>query len=418
MPADVRPARPQPLAPRVGFWSARFCPARFCPARAWRPAVTGLAAPVLAVTMLAAGLSGCGTHSAAAGNVITVSTGACGAGWHRVRAGTQTFQVRNSGTAGAEAYLINPASGAVFAEVSGLGPGTTRPVRLDLGSGSYAFRCFIQDTDTLTGPTVRVGGHHQGAPGILPITTDDLLGPARIFHAYASAGLDALARQVGLLTRLIRAGRLTGARAAWLPAHLTYERLGAAYGTFGNYDTEIDGRPDGLPRGVSDPAFTGFYRIEYGLWHGQSPRQLDGPAAKLDRDVLALRRFWPGMEVDLLDLGLRTHEILENALEFQLTGHDDYGSGTTLATTAANVTGTRELLTILRPLLAARYPDLPAVYAGLDHLDSLLVAGKRPGGRWTPVRALGTDRRQQIDAAAGQLLQELAPIAAITEPRR
>ncbi|MGI8446627.1 MAG: hypothetical protein ACR2MP_05475 [Streptosporangiaceae bacterium] len=85
MPADVRPARPQPLAPRV---------------------LAGLAA-----LGLAAGLSGCGTHSAAAGNVITVSTGACGAGWHSARAGMRTFQVRNSSTAGAEAYLVNPARG-------------------------------------------------------------------------------------------------------------------------------------------------------------------------------------------------------------------------------------------------------------------------------------------------------------------
>ena len=411
MPADVRPARPQPLAFRMLAGLAR--------PMLGRRMLAGplLAGPVLAVTLLAAGLSGCGSQTAA-GNVITVSTGACGTGWHQVTAGMQTFRVRNSGTAGAEAYLINPATGAVFAEVAGLGPGTTRPMRLDLGSGSYAFRCFIQDTGTLTGPTVRVVGHHQGAPGIRPVTTDDLLGPARVYHAYVSAGLDTLARQVGLLTRLIRAGRLIAARAAWLPAHLTYERLGAAYGTFGNYDTEIDGRPDGLPRGVSDPAFTGFYRIEYGLWHGQGPRQLRGPAAKLGRDVAALRRFWPGMEVDLLDLGLRTHEILENALEFQLTGHDDYGSGTTLATTAANITGTRELLTVLRPLLVARYPGLPAVYTGLDKLDRLLVAEKRPGGHWTPVRALGTDRRLQIDAAAGQILQELAPIAAISEPRR
>ncbi len=406
MPADLRPARPQPLAHRMLTGLARPVLVRRV-----------LAGPVLAVTLLAAGLSGCGSQTAA-GNVITVSTGACGTGWHQVTPGMQTFQVRNSGTAGAEAYLINPATGAVFAEVSGLGPGTTRPMHLDLGSGSYAFQCFIQDTGTLTGPTVRVGGHHQGAPGVLPVTTDDLLGPARVYHAYVSAGLDTLARQVGLLTRLIRTGRLNAARAAWLRAHLTYERLGAAYGTFGNYDTEIDGRPDGLPRGVSDPAFTGFYRIEYGLWHGQGARQLGGPAATLDRDVLALRRFWPGMEVNLLDLGLRTHEILENALEFQLTGHDDYGSGTTLATTAANISGTRELLAILRPLLVARDPGLPAVYAGLDKLDSLLVAEQHPGGDWTPVRALGTDRRQQIDAAAGQLLQELAPIAAITEPRR
>jgi iron uptake system component EfeO len=367
--------------------------------------------------VLAAGLAGCGTQTTA-GNTIMVSAGACGTGWHHVRAGVQTFQIRNSGTAGAEAYLINPASGAVFAEVAGLGPGTTRPMRLDLGSGRYAFRCFIQDTDTLTGPAVRVGGHYPGARGILPITTTDLLGPARVYHAYVSAGLGTLARQAGLLTRLIRAGRLKAARAAWLAAHLTYERLGAAYGTFGNYDTEIDGRPDGLPRGVSDPGFTGFYRIEYGLWHGPGGRRLVGPAAKLDRDVQALRRFWPGMEIDLPDLGLRTHEILENALEFQLTGHDDYGSGTTLATTAANVTGTRELLTVLRPLLTARDPGLPAVYTGLGRLARLLRAEKRPGGRWTPVRALGTDRRQQIDAAAGQILQELAPVAAITEPRR
>src|SRR5580693_9238703 len=366
--------------------------------------------------MLVAGLSGCG--AAAAGNVITVNTGGCGTGWHQVRAGMQTFQISNSSTGGAEVDLIDPANGAVYAEVDQVGPGTTVPMRVDLGSGRYAFRCLIEDTDTITGPAVRIGGHLRGAAGILPVTSADLLGPAKAYHAYVTAGLTTLASQVGTLTGLIRAGRLGAARRAWLPAHLTYERLGAAYGTFGNYDTEIDGRPDGLPKGVSDPAFTGFYRIEYGLWRGQRARQLAGPAVMLDRDVLALRRFWPSMEVDLLDLGLRTHEILENALEFQLTGHDDYGSGTTLATANANITGTRELLTVLRPLLVVRDPGLPAVYAGLDRLDSLLVAERRPGGHWTPVSRLSTDQRQQIDAAAGQLLQELAPIAAITEPRR
>ena len=46
------------------------------------------------------------------------------------------------------------------------------------------------------------------------------------------------------------------------------------------------------------------------------------------------------------------------------------------------------------------------------------MAERGPGGRWTPVRTLCTGRREQIDAAAGQVLQELAPIASITEPRR
>ena len=394
MPADVSPARPQPLASRT---------------LRRRMAIAG--------TVLVAGLSGCGTH-VPGGNVITVSAGACGTGWRQVSAGMQTFQIRNSSLGAAGADLINPASGAVYAEVAGLGPGTTRPMRVDLGSGRYAFRCLIQDADPLTGPVVRVGGHQRGAPAILPVTAAELLGPARVYHAYVSAGLNTLVTQVSLLAARIRAGRLAAARAAWLPAHLTYERLGAAYGTFGNYDTDIDGRPDGLPRGLSDPAFTGFYRIEYGLWHGQSARQLDAPAARLDSDVRTLRGFWPGMQINVPDLGLRTQEIMENALQFQLTGHDDYGSGTTLATTAANITGTRETLAVLHPLLAARYPGLAAVNTGLDRLSSLVGAARQADGRWTPVRKLSTLQREQIDAAAGQVLEELAPIAALTEPRR
>jgi iron uptake system component EfeO len=377
-----------------------------------RPAVCGL----LSASLLAAGLAGC--SSSPAGNVIAVSTGTCGTGWHLVRAGMQTFQLQNTSTAGADVDLINPANGAIYAEVEQLGPGTTRPLRVNLGSGRYAFRCLLEDTDTLTGPVVRIAGRQAGDAAILPVTSTDLLGPAKQYHAYVTAGLDTLARQVGGLTAQIRAGRLSAARAAWLPAHLTYERLGAAYGTFGNYDTEIDGRADGLPRGVHDPDFTGFYRIEYGLWHGQSAAQLAAPAAKLDHDVRALRRFWPSMELTLLDLGLRTHEILENALQFQLTGHDDYGSGTTLATTDANITGTMELLDVLHRLLVTRYHALPAVYTSLGRLRSLLVAARQRNGTWTPVSKLAVARREQLDSAADQALEELAPIAVIFEPRR
>ena len=107
----------------------------------------------------------------------------------------------------------------------------------------------------------RIGGHRRGAAAVLPVTSADLLGPAKEYHAYVTAGLDTLASQVATLTGLIRAGHLGAARRAWLPAHLTYERLGAAYGTFGNYDTEIDGRPDGLPEGSAtrpSPASTGW----------------------------------------------------------------------------------------------------------------------------------------------------------------
>jgi iron uptake system component EfeO len=363
-------------------------------------------------------LAGCSAAaSSARTDVISITTGACGGRWHLARPGWHTFTIRNAAGAGAEVNLVNPANGAIYAEIEGLGPNTSRQLPVDVGSGTYAFRCLIQDTDTLTGPAVRVAGHAAGAPGIVPVTNQDMVKPAAEYHAYVTAGLTVLISQTSRLVSDIRAGDLSGARAAWLPAHLTYERLGAAYGTFGDFDGEIDTRADGLPGGVHDSGFTGFYRLEYGLWHGQPAGELRGPADDLLHAVKGLQKAFPTMEVDLLDVGLRTHEILENALQFQLTGHDDYGSGTTLATTAANITGTRELLTILQPILATRYRGLPSVYTWLDRLEALLKAQDHHG-RWTPVSQLATASREQIDAAASQSLQVLAPIAVITEPRR
>ena len=376
--------------------------------RAW------LVASAVAIALATACSSTSGTSAVPD---IAVNSGVCGTRPQHLQPGPQTFEITNQSTGGADVDLINPASGAIYAEVEALGPNTTRPIRLNLGSGSYAFRCLLEDEDPLTGPVFRIDGHVSGATAILPVTDNDLLQPAREYHAYVTAGLIVLARQVRTLDSDVKAGNLAAARTAWLPAHLTYERLGAAYGTFGNFDTEIDGRPDGLVGGLSSPHFTGFYRLEYGLWHGQPASELVRPASLLYRDVLALQAAFPTMELSLLDLGLRTHEILENALEFQLTGHDDYGSGTTLATTAANITGTRELLSVLHPLLVSRYQNLPAVYTWLNRLQQLIDAQQHPDGRWTPVGDLSTPAREQIDAAAGQALQELAPIAVITEPR-
>jgi iron uptake system component EfeO len=348
---------------------------------------------------------------------ISVSNGGCGSSWQLADPGWHTFQIHNAAAENADVDLVNPGNGAIYAEVEALGPGTTSPMRLNVGSGSYAFRCLFEDFEAITGPTVVVGGHARGTPAILPVTRNDLLAPARQYHDWVAAGLNTLAGQTGALAADVRTGNLGAARTAWLTAHLTYQRLGAAYDAFGDFGDEIDGLPDSQA-GVHDPDWTGFHRLEYGLWHGQSAGQLTGVANKLVADVRGLRASWPDQEIDLIDMGLRTHEILENALQFQLSGHDDYGSGTTLATTQANIDGTRELLTILRPLLVPRYAGLPAVYSWLDRLQALIGKERRPNGTWVSVSSLSTSQRQQIDAACSQALEALAPIAAITEPRR
>jgi iron uptake system component EfeO len=374
--------------------------------------------PAAATAVLAAAVTACAGSAPAgpaASTAISFTDGSCGSAWHLARPGWHTFEITNEADYGAEVDLTDPADGAVYGELENIGPGTTAPLSLDVGSGKYAFLCEVQDFDPVTGPTVTVAGHARGARAVLPVTYDDLYPLAKEYAQYTEAGLRVLGQETSTLASAVRAGSLAAARRDWLTAHLQYETLGAAYDAFGNFDDEIDGRADAV--GTGSPKWTGFYRLEYGLWHGQSVTELTGVADTLNTNVHQLLAWWPSQQIPLIDVGLRTHEILENALEFQLTGHDDYGSGTTLATTLANIQGTRYLLSLLHPLLAPRYPQLPQVYSGLNLLQSLIERERLPSGWWVPVSALPTATRQDIDAACGQLLQELSPIASIAEPR-
>jgi iron uptake system component EfeO len=346
---------------------------------------------------------------------FSFNDGSCGGAWHLAGPGWHTFEITSEADNGAEVDLTNPANGAVYDELQNIGPGTTAPMSLDVGSGKYAFVCEVEDFDPITGSTITVGGHAAGTPAVLPITYNDLYPLAKQYATYTEAGLRVLARETATLAADVRAAGLAAAKREWLTAHLQYETLGAAYDAFGNFDDEIDGRADAL--GISSPQWTGFYRLEYGLWHGQPSHELIAVADTLNTDAHKLLAWWPGQQIPLIDVGLRTHEILENALEFQLTGHDDYGSGTTLATTLANIGGTRYLLSLLHPLLAPRYPQLPEVYTGLRILQSLLEKERLANGWWVPVSALPALDRERIDAACDQVLQQLAPIASIAEPR-
>jgi iron uptake system EfeUOB component EfeO/EfeM len=369
---------------------------------------------IAALTMAAAACSGSSGPSQPA-NMITVSDGQCGGSWQLAKPGWYTFQINNQGVNGAEIDLIDPASGAIYGEIENTGPGTITPMSLDVGSGKYAFLCLFNDSNPLAGPTVTVAGNVKGTPAIAPVTYNDLTPLAKKYHSVLEAGIKVLATETDTLKAAVASGNLTVAKRGWLTAHLQYETLGDAYGAFGDFDTEIDGRADNL--GVSNPKWTGFYRLEYGLWHGQPAAELTGAARTLDSDVHGLLAWWPSQQITLSDLGRRAHEQIENALQFQLTGHDDYGSGSTLASTVASIQASRTLLSLLQPLLSPRYGGFPRVYTDLDNLRSLLEKEHLPDGSWVPVSALPTQTREQIDAACDQALQDLAPVASITEPR-
>ncbi|MEU6553432.1 EfeM/EfeO family lipoprotein [Streptomyces sp. NPDC046915] len=384
----------------------------------------GALAAATAVTagVLSVGGSGGSGHRAAADGLrhttVQIAATGCGRGWTHPEPGRQVFELHNTSGAAAEVYLTDPATSAVYGEVEGLAPGTVRPLRVTLGDGSYAFRCLPDDADAVTGPTVRVtGGSVKSGPAAVPVSQQDLIPPTLAYQKWIQARTVELAKRTDALRDAVRRGDLAAARAAWLPAHLVYERMGAAYGTFGDADAEIDGTTGGLSGGVHDPDFAGFHRLEYGLWHGESAAGLRGPADRLAKAVHALRDGWPGQRMDPADVGLRAHEILENTVQFELTGRTDYGSGSNLATARANLDGTRVLLGYLRPLLRTRDTGLTALDSWLDRTQHTLDSFRR-GGTWTPLSELTRGQRERADADLGELVERLADVATLTDVRR
>jgi iron uptake system component EfeO len=380
-------------------------------------------AAVVVAAALAAGGSGGSRHPAATADglrhtTVEITSAGCGRGWTHPTAGHQVFDLHNTSGNAEEVYLTDPKTGAVYGEVEGLAPGTERPLRVTLGNGSYAFRCVADDADAVTGPTVRItGGTVNSGPAAVPVTQQDLIPPTLAYQRWIQTRTVELAQKTRVLRDAIDRGDLTAARKDWLTAHLVYERMGAAYGTFGDADSAINGTTAGLADGVHDAGFTGFHRVEYGLWHGESASSLRAPAATLAKAVDDLRDRWPDERMDPADIGLRAHEILENTVQFELTGRTDYGSGTNLATARANLDGTGELLGHLRPLLKNRAAGLPGIDSWTARTRRMLD-GFDHDGRWTPLAQLTRAQREKVDADLGELVERLADVAALTDVRR
>jgi high-affinity iron transporter len=189
----------------------------------------------------------------------------------------------------------------------------------------------------------------------------------------------------------------------------------SCHGAFGELGRQIDGTTAGLERGTADPGFTGFHKVELDLWTRHDAAAAARDAAWLEALVARLTpaRIAAALPTDAASLAAWTllcHEVLEDALRDSLTGEDDYGSGTDLASVTADIDATREMLTLLAPLLTPRAPYLVATAsAQLRTLTEAVSAGE-VRGRWVPVASLPEAERERVNAAVGAALETLARV--------
>lgn len=343
---------------------------------------------------------------------ISLSLDGCAKAWSQPRGGQQQFELHNDAGRPLEVTLNSVAQQEVFASVDGLGPDVSRVITVDLPNGEYQFKCLPEDADAIASEKVSISNAptgDQGSPHAKAVTFQDLVGPAQSYQKWVQGQLPALTAQSAQLAQTVAAGDVAAAKTQWLQTHKLYESLGAAYGAFGDLDGKINGTTAGLSVGLTSSDFVGFHALESALWRPE--RALAASAADLAAGLAVncaeLEKTFAQERVNPLDIGLRAHEIMENALQKELTGRTDYGSASNLQTVRANLDGTAKLLEVLKPVTSARMPNLSAIEAAVSSAGGLIDS------------AIAADaNKQKINSTIAELTETLADVAAVCDIRR
>jgi high-affinity iron transporter len=246
----------------------------------------------------------------------------------------------------------------------------------------------------------------------------DFKRPTAEYRRYVLKELGPMQHEVEELRGGVAASDLAAARRAWLAADERYESIGAAYGAFGDLDASINGGSGGLRGGVDSPEFTGLHRIELALWGRGSTADAAPYVEKLARDVAALRRSVPTIEIEPLEYVLRSHEVLEGTLDLQLSGRESPWSGSALRALRGNLRGTEVVLGTLHGLIVRRSAvvaqrsaaKLAALAKALHELEG--GGGSLPRWDRAPERV-----RTEIAGLTAAAAEQLAYVPEVIDPR-
>jgi iron uptake system component EfeO len=249
------------------------------------------------------------------------------------------------------------------------------------------------------------GGAQAESPSPL-----DLVGPIADYKLYVSDELDQLVASTKAFTDAVKAGDLDKAKALYAPARTHYEMIEPAAELFSDLDSSIDSRADDHEGREQDPGFTGFHRIEYGLFAHNSTDELSGYADQLMTDVedldqrIADLTFPPNVVVG------GAAALMEEVAASKISGEEDRYSHTDLWDFQANVDGSKKIFELVKPLLGTDDKDFVSkVEANFATVDQTLAKYKTEQGFETYDK-LSDDDRRVLAGAVNTLAEDLSTL--------
>ncbi|WP_238481532.1 iron uptake system protein EfeO [Pseudochrobactrum algeriensis] len=260
--------------------------------------------------------------------------------------GFHSFEIHNRSDRPVEWEILDGVM--VVEERENIIPGMKSVLRAQLLPGEYEITCGL-----LSNPrgklTVTPSEHSKAAVAAKP-DTRAFIGMLSEYKVFLVMQSNAALKNTQALQAAIAAGNVQAARAAFSQAREAYERTDVLSGRFSDLASKIDPLANYLEKREEDPAFTGFHRIEYGLWAQNSTAGLDIFASQLATDLTELKERLKTTKLtpDMLLRSLATY--LNQQAEGAVIAGDNAYSHLDLADLTAKLDGAEKILTLLKPL--------------------------------------------------------------------
>ena len=225
---------------------------------------------------------------------------------------------------------------------------------------------------------IGLGVAHADTPKLSP---DELDKPIISYKSYITSEVNALVKNTQVFVDAVKANKLAEAQAAYAPAHQHYERIEPIAEVFNDLDGSMDAREDDFEKKAEDPKFTGFHRIEKGLFADKSTADLAPFADQLMKDTLELQKRVADLKITPKAFVGGTAELIEEVASKKIAGEEDRYSRTDLWDFQANVDGAQKIVGLLQPLLVKQDPSLhQKIDTNFGKVDKILAKYRTKNG--------------------------------------
>ncbi|MEK4170308.1 iron uptake system protein EfeO [Lysinibacillus sp. FSL L8-0312] len=245
----------------------------------------------------------------------------------------------------------------------------------------------------------------------------DLSAELSAYQQFALEQMDQFLLDTEKFVNLFKAGDIEGAKAAYAPARMYFERSEPIAESFGDLDPRIDGRlADIQEEGKGEEEWTGYHKLEYALWEENTTKGYEAVADQLLADAKELHALVQTVEVtpDLMITG--AVDLLNEVSTSKITGEEEIYSHTDLYDFKANIEGAEKIFEILRSKLEAKDSTLVST---LDEkfkaVDDLLAQHATADGGYVSYEELTEDNTKALAAAVNQLGEPLSQMGIILE---